>query len=252
MLRCTALAYLAATAPAVTLALKSPACVAHTVSHDHVRQRASVLRTPSALRARSRKLFAQYSAQDQLPAGWSSSFDQASQSTYYVNEMTGGSQWEPPRAAAAQVVWRVVPTAGVCNVVFNVGNDQQQVLGRSHMAEQSPYVSRKQCIVEVAADGTASLVSIGKPLTLHKPPSVSFWCGLKKSRPLGDDIGYDEKHVLADGEQISLDMREPEAAIFTIMRQEQQGGEMGGGYDAQHYSDDGNWMWNGTEWIPAR
>ena len=28
----------------------------------------------------------------------------------------------------------------------------------------------------------------------------------------------------------------------------------GGGYVAQgsYYSEDGNWMWNGSEWVPAR
>ena len=221
---------------------------------------------------RSRTLVAQYGQQDNLPAGWTSGFDQASQSTYYVNEVTGVSQWEPPDAAAywdsskgpqaaaapqaAQVIWRIVPTTGVCNVVFNVGNGQQQVLGRSHMADDHPgdptYVSRQQCIVEVADDGTASLISVGKPLTLHKPPSVDFWCGLKKTKPLGDDIGYDSAHVLADGEQISLDMREPDAAVFTIMRKEEQRADTGGGYDAQYYSEDGNWVWNGSEWVPAR
>ena len=54
-----------------------------------------------------------------------------------------------------------------------------------------------------------------------------------------------------------MDMREPDAAVFTIMRKEEQGpGGMGGGggYVAQgsYYSEDGNWMWNGSEWVPAR
>ena len=49
-------------------------------------------------------------------------------------------------------------------------------------------------------------------------------------------------------------MREPDAAVFTIMRKEEQGAGMGGGYVAQgsYYSEDGNWMWNGAEWVPAR
>merc|ERR1712129_467681 len=44
---------------------------------------------------RSRKLVAQY-AQD-LPVGWTTWVDQANQATYYVNEQTGQSQWEPPQ-----------------------------------------------------------------------------------------------------------------------------------------------------------
>ena len=35
-------------------------------------------------------------------------------------------------------------------------------------------------------------------------------------------------------------------------QQVQQGADMGGaGYDVQ-YSEDGQWMWNGAEWVPAR
>ena len=33
-----------------------------------------------------------------LPAGWTTGFDQANQATYYVNEQTGQSQWEPPQS----------------------------------------------------------------------------------------------------------------------------------------------------------
>ena len=50
---------------------------------------------------RSRKLIAQYDAQG-LPAGWTTGFDQANQCTYYVNEQTGQSQWEPPQQEASQ------------------------------------------------------------------------------------------------------------------------------------------------------
>eukprot|EP00964_Phaeocystis_antarctica_P117996 scaffold81827_cov57-Phaeocystis_antarctica.AAC.3 len=204
MLRHTALACLAAMASALT-----PASVLRPSP-------ASALRAPTASRApkaplraplssrvqRSRTPVAQYGQQENLPAGWTSGFDQASQATYYVDEVTGVSQWEPvltrtsrglstrhraacpeaprtvrtpyayqPRACrtyrvslhhrwepphaaaywdssrdiepdaaaaaaapqAAQVVWRIVPTCGVCNVVFNVGNGQQQVLGRSQL-----------------------------------------------------------------------------------------------------------------------
>ena len=61
--------------------------------------------------------------------------------------------------------------------------------------------------------------------------------------------------MLADGEQISLDMREPDAAVFTVMRKvEGRGADAGAGYgscDARYFSEDGNWMWNGSEWVPA-
>ena len=43
---------------------------------------------------RSRQLVA---TMRDLPAGWTTGFDQANQATYYVNEQTGQSQWEPPQ-----------------------------------------------------------------------------------------------------------------------------------------------------------
>jgi len=33
----------------------------------------------------------------QLPPGWTSGVDQASGQTYYFNEQTGQSQWDPPQ-----------------------------------------------------------------------------------------------------------------------------------------------------------
>ena len=46
---------------------------------------------------RTRALIAQQQQQG-LPAGWTSGFDQTSQSTYYVNDQTGESQWEQPQS----------------------------------------------------------------------------------------------------------------------------------------------------------
>lgn len=144
-----AFACLAATASALT-----PASVLRSSLAPALRAPAA-WRAPEASRApRSSRLVAQYDQRENLPAGWSSRFDQASQAIYYVNEATGVSQWEPPQAAAywesstapqaaaapqaARMVWRLVPTTGVCNVVFNVANGQQQVLGRSHLADAHP------------------------------------------------------------------------------------------------------------------
>ena len=43
---------------------------------------------------RSRQLLA---TMRDLPPGWTTGFDQANQATYYVNEQTGQSQWDPPQ-----------------------------------------------------------------------------------------------------------------------------------------------------------
>ena len=127
------------------------------------------------------------------------------------------------------------------------------------MAEPSLYVSRQQCAVQVAADGAALLVNLGKPLTLFRAHQGAPWNALRGSRPcFADDMAYDQTHLLTDGEQISLDMRNPESSVFTVVCQQESavsvGGGGGGGGGAQQfqYSDDGNWVWNGSEWVPAR
>jgi len=57
-------------------------------------------RAPQCARVRcSRSVVAQY---EELPPGWTSGYDQASGATYYINENTGESQWEPPQANAQQ------------------------------------------------------------------------------------------------------------------------------------------------------
>ena len=88
MLRCTAFAYLAATASA----LASTSVLRSSLE--------SALSAPLRGRVqRSRTLLAQqYQQAPGLPAGWTSGFDQTSQSTYYVNDQTGESQWEQPQS----------------------------------------------------------------------------------------------------------------------------------------------------------
>ena len=63
-----------------------------------------------------------------MPGGWVAQVDQASGQTYYLNEQTGETQWEPPQPAAAtlsdlqqavgaatgQALWRLAPYSGVC------------------------------------------------------------------------------------------------------------------------------------------
>ena len=78
MRRCLACACLAATATALRPTL------------------APALRSQVDRVQRTRALIAQQ--QQGLPAGWTSRFDQTSQSTYYVNDQTGESQWEQPQS----------------------------------------------------------------------------------------------------------------------------------------------------------
>ena len=164
----------------------------------------------------------------QLAPGWMTAVDQASGQTYYINEQTGHSQWEPPQAAmpygygspheghnarhaSAQVIWWLAPASGVLNE-YIVRNGEEQVLGRYDMVEQNPYVSRAQCLVRVAADGTASVLSIGKAQTFIVKGPRSFLV-LRK----------DQTHVLKHGEQIAL-RKDPRSgsmlAVFTVYAQQ--------------------------------
>jgi hypothetical protein len=202
----------------------------------------------------------------QLPYPWQAAIDFQSGATYYYNEQTGQSQWEAPIAQrgngalglqgngaptqqgygaptqqgyGAQALVSVAPSRGMLSSPCTLRNGEEQAFGRYDTVEQSIYVSRLQCIVRVAPDGTATLVSVGKPATLVRLDSASPWFALTKRKGqipkwILDQFGYDvwrqdrSPFVLNGGEQISLDQRNPEEAILTVTSQVQQG--MGEGY----------------------
>ena len=235
------------------------ACLTATAAALRPPPASSVLRAPS--RARSGPLVAQ----------WVPCVDEASGGTYYYNELTGESQWDAPLDATgqsygAQILWRLKPVSGAHSPtrrggVANLRVGEEETLGRFDMIEQSVYVSRAQCVVQVAADGTANLTSLGKPPTLVRAHDGEPWYGLEK----------DETHVLADGQEICLTGRAPNddrLAVFRCRCQSESEREamynsmfMGTGtstsddvqygHDVQ-YSEDGLWMWNGAEWVPAQ
>jgi len=78
------------------------------------------------------------------------------------------------------------------------------VLSRWNMQRPKPTVSREQCKVVVAADGTAALISCGRGSTLWRQ-SDSPWYAVSRS----------DTCPLAHGDQISLDCNDPDAAVFT-------------------------------------
>ena len=141
---------------------------------------------------------------------------------YYVNAQTGESQWEPPKAApagyGAQVVWRVAPFNGVYPG-YNVRNGEEQVLGRFDMIAQKTTVSRMQCILRVAPDGTATLVSVGRRPTTVRPRDGAPSFGLEKEYP----------HVLRESQYIGIDPNEPWGACFTCHVE----ADMGNSYQQQ-------------------
>jgi len=71
-------------------------------------------------------------------------------------------------------------------------------------------VSREQCLVKAGYDGSATVVSLGKPLTGWRAGAGMAWQWLRK----------DDERALFQGAQLSLDQSNPEADVFTIQKQE--------------------------------
>ena len=88
-------------------------------------------------------------------------------------------------------------------VVYPLCEGDEQVLSRWNMVEQKLTVSRRQCDV-VCQGGYAMLVTNGRSPTLWRERGGP-WCSVSKGESL----------VLNDGDQVSLDAQEPDAAVFT-------------------------------------
>ena len=141
---------------------------------------------------------------------WSAAVDEATGAVYYYNQQTGQSQWEPPQQSyGAQVAWRLARFSGIDEEVtprngYTLRNGEHQVLSRWNMLSQTLSVSRKQCMVQILADGTATLTSYGKGPTLWRS-RAGPWQPVRNGESL----------VLSDGDQVSLDVNQPEGAVFT-------------------------------------
>ena len=105
-------------------------------------------------------------------------------------------------------------------------NGDTHVLSRWNMIKQKLTVSRMQCKVDVAADGTATLISLGRGATMWRDRSAAqeqvspenLSCLLYAAEwPRGpwNGLTKGETRVLRDGDQISLDANDPDAAVFT-------------------------------------
>ena len=128
-----------------------------------------------------------------------------------------GSSWECGDDVPAQqnlygpqVLCCVAPASGVYNDYY-LRNGDHVMVGRYDMIEQSPYVSRQQCLVRVDADGTATITSMGKPPT-GVLGADGYWY------PLYGGQTYN----LENGQQISLDIQNPNNACFTVYLQQEQ------------------------------
>ena len=119
-------------------------------------------------------------------------------------------------------------------------NGEEQVLSRWNMMQQSDYVSRLQCMIKIEPDGTPTLVGLGKAPTLVRSRGGQW-----------QPVWRRQTHILADGDQVSIDYNNPEGAVFTCHDEmlqggygQQQGGygqQQGGGYDQQGYPQQGGY-----------
>jgi len=172
---------------------------------------------------------------------WVQGHDVASGQAYYYNEQTGESQWEPPQSATRvqsrtpaareyvpQIIWRVAGVSGV-DAGHTLRKHDTKVLSRWNMLEQKLTVSRKQCVVQVRADGSATLTSTGKGATLWRERDGP-WCAVQRGESL----------VLTDGDRVSLDCNRPEGAVFECIEESAvQGGYQQGGYQHDSYQQQG-------------
>ena len=167
--------------------------------------------TDSPFRLRCRRSLA-------MQNGWGMAVDENGVS-YYYNDQTGQAQWEPPGQAydtnqplGSRVTWWLAPAEGVLHE-YQVCNGEEQILGRWDMVEPSPYVSRVQCLVQVAADGTCHVTSLGKPQTyILKTEGWRSTVVLRKG----------QTHALKHGEQIALHKNHRSGqmlGVFTVYAQ---------------------------------
>ena len=127
----------------------------------------------------------------------------------------GGAQ----QGNGAQTLWRVDGFSGVTGhtrefaekyaaLPYFVPGGDETVLSRWNMFFPRDTVSRVQALVRVDRDGTPNLVSCGRAATLWRRGGGP-WNGLVQG----------QTHILANGDQVSLDWSDPEGAVFTCVQQ---------------------------------
>ena len=145
----------------------------------------------------------------------------------YGQAQQGYGQAQP--APQVQGAWNIFPRDGAGGVLRNdytVVPGQQQVLGRYDMVErlgQKLSVSRQQCAVQVGADGTATVYSLGKPPTGFRANPYDPWTWLQNG----------QSQVLSQGCKISIDCSDPESAVYKCEMAGQGGGQQGYGQQQQ-------------------
>ena len=227
---------------------------------------ASVLKAPLDRVRRSRKLLAHN--------GWSAGVDQITGATYYINENTGQSQWEPPYQAqqpnygappgfsAVTGLWRVEGFAGVTGFDFIMD-------GRVIPVENAPFtglmhgtVQQKHSVLPYELlNGDEVVLSrwnmLQQILTVSRMQcavkclddgtAILISCGRGPTLFRGYESGGNwvalqqgESLGLSDGDQVSLDCNNPEGAVFTC--HDGSAMQQQGGYQQQHQQQQGGYQ----------
>ena len=145
---------------------------------------------------------------------------------YGVQQGYGGPQGYDQQGGGAPTLWRVEGFSGVTGhareapekysaLPYFVPGGDETVLSRWNMMMPRDTVSRVQALVRVGHDGTPLLVSCGRGATLWRRGGGP-WNGLVNG----------QTHILANGDQVSLDWSNPEGAVFTCV-------QLQGGYQQQ-------------------
>ena len=145
------------------------------------------------------------------------------QQGYGAQQQQGGAQQQQGYGAQQQQQgygaqqgsqgWHLVPALLVegkgrhLSTDYTVPCGGEQTLGRFDMVDRVGHrltVSRQQCVVQVSADGTATLYSTGKPPTGWRTGSNEPWNWLMNG----------QSSTLGHGHKISLDSKNPDDAVF--------------------------------------
>ena len=92
-----------------------------------------------------------------------------------------------------------------CQLPYGLGVGQVKVLSRFNMVTPKDTVGKGQCTITCAPDGAAILASAGDSPTLVRAPGGQW-----------EAIYQDQQHYLSEGDQISLDQHDPDAAVFAV------------------------------------
>ena len=189
-----------------------------------------LLMRPAATRGGSAKM--QYGYDHQQQGGYQQQDEWAIPGQYQGSYQQDG--YGAQAGYGTQVQWRIDAAVGVDAMPqssfpalakyhvlpYYVRNGEDQVLSRCNMLFKTDNVDRVQCQIKVLADGAATVIGCGnKSPTLVRSRSDGQWAPLYKG----------EKRALFDGDEISLDAYDPEAAVFVCTEETaQQGGAQGG------------------------